>query len=299
MFVKNVLVPRLGRYLVKSDLHTSSALCKDADLILSSTKNNVTTLMFNNPKKLNAWTVPMFENMFDLLTKHGKDDNTKVLILTGSGPYYCAGANLSENVKLMHPKKLHSMIIKSNNRIFNYFLDFPKPILVAANGPAIGASVTSAALCDGIIAGENATFWTPFAKLCVTPEGCSSVHFERILGKEAADKMLDENWKVSAEDAKRIGLVLDVVPQAELLLKSQELGETWVAEGRKRTIPGGGQVAEYKEINLKESHVLADAFISYKFLDAQYDFLKSKGKLREARMFWILKTLQPLWSKLV
>jgi len=111
--------------------------------------------------------------------------------------------------------------------------------------------------------------------------------------------MLDENRKVSAEDAKRIGLVLDVVPQAELLLRSQELGETWVAEGRQRAIPGGGQVAEYKEINLKESHVLADAFISYKFLDAQYDFLKSKGKLREARMFWILKTIQPLWSKLV
>merc|ERR1719228_2243260 len=109
----------------------------------------------------------MFENMFKLLTKHGKDDNTKVLILTGSGPYYCAGANLSENIKLMHPKKLHGMIIESNNRIFNYFLDFPKPILVAANGPA----------------SENATFWTPFAKLCVTPEGCSSVHFECILGK--------------------------------------------------------------------------------------------------------------------
>ena len=49
----------------------------------------------------------------------------------------------------MHPKKLHKMIVENNEMLFNQFLDFPKPILVAANGPAIGAAVTSALLCDG------------------------------------------------------------------------------------------------------------------------------------------------------
>ena len=49
----------------------------------------------------------------------------------------------------MHPKKLHQMIVENNEMLFNQFLDFPKPILVAANGPAIGAAVTSALLCDG------------------------------------------------------------------------------------------------------------------------------------------------------
>lgn len=299
MFFKQVLFPSFERFVLKGELHTSSKLYNNAELILSSTKNQVTTLQFNNPKKLNAWTVPMFERMFDLLVKHGKDVDTKVLIITGSGPYYCAGANLSENIKLMHPKTLHNMIVTSNQRVFNHFLDFPKPILVATNGPAIGASVTSAALCDGIVASENSTFWTPFAKLAVPPEGCSSVHFERILGKEAAEKMLDEGWKVTADEAKKIGLVLDVFHQQDLMVKAQELAENWVTEGRTRNIPGGQNIAEYKEINLRESNQLADAFVSYKFLDAQYNFLKSKGKVQDARMFWILKTLQPAWSKLV
>ena len=49
----------------------------------------------------------------------------------------------------MHPMKLHKMIVENNEMLFNQFLDFPKPILVAANGPAIGAAVTSALLCDG------------------------------------------------------------------------------------------------------------------------------------------------------
>ena len=65
----------------------------------------------------------------------------------------------------MHPQKLHDFMLKSNAALFEAFIDFPKPLMVAANGPAIGACVTSATLCDAIIASEKATFSTPFAKL--------------------------------------------------------------------------------------------------------------------------------------
>ena len=104
-----------------------------------------------------------------------------MLILTGADPYYCAGVNLSATIKPMHPKKLHTLIKSNNQALFDTFLDFPKPIIVAANGPAIGACVTSATLCDAIIASEKATFNVPFAALAIPPEGCSSVHFEVIL----------------------------------------------------------------------------------------------------------------------
>ena len=60
-----------------------------------------------------------------------------------------------------------------------------------------------------------------------------------------------------------------------------------------------GRVEEYKAVNQRESEDLADAFLSYPFLNAQYEFLKSKGKNREAVMFWILKTFRPMWSKLL
>ena len=55
----------------------------------------------------------------------------------------------------MHPKKLHSMIVVNNEAVFDMFIDFPKPLMIAANGPAIGACVTSATLCDAIIASEK------------------------------------------------------------------------------------------------------------------------------------------------
>lgn len=279
---------------------TSSKMGKpDPKLVLSSTKNNVTTLTMNDPKKLNGWTGPMMLTLRDRFVQHAKDDNTKVLILTGADPYYCAGVNLSATIQPMHPRKLHQMIRENNQAVFDAFLDFPKPIIIAANGPAIGACVTSASLCDAIIASDQATFLVPFARLSIPPEGCSSVHFERLMGPEAAKKMLAEGWKPTAVEAKEIGLVKDVVPHEKLLEAAQILGEKWAKEGKKKEIPAGGTVQEYKAVNAKESQDLADAFLSYNFLNAQYEFLKSKGKSSQANVFMLIKTLRPLWSKLL
>merc|ERR1712142_1285420 len=186
-------------------------------------------------------------------SKLSTDPETKVAILTGTDPYYCAGVNLAGSFRPMHPQKLHDFILENNAAIFNAFLDFPKPILIAANGPAIGACVTSATTCDAILASEKATFLVPFARLSI--------------------------------------------PHDQLMEKAQEMAEDWVRVGKVKEIPAGGNVEEYKAVNAKESLDLADAFLSYPFLDAQYKFLKSKGK--NATLFMILKTLRPLWSKLL
>ena len=78
------------------------------------------------------------------------------------------------------------MIQENNEKCFNLFIEFPKPILAAVNGHGIGSGTTAPALCDAILASEDATFLTPFARLGVGPEGCASVHFERILGEAGA-----------------------------------------------------------------------------------------------------------------
>ncbi len=105
----------------------------------------------------------MMDALKEGLKTSAADDETRVLVLTGTDPYYCAGVNLAATLRLEHPRKLHAMIVQHNQALFDLFLDFPKPLLIAVNGPAIGASVTSATLCDGIIASEMATFSTPFA----------------------------------------------------------------------------------------------------------------------------------------
>ena len=270
------------------------------DLILSSTTRHVTTLTMHLPARLNGWTLEMMVALKTALASAAKDPETRAVILTGTDPYYCAGVNLGAVLELHHPRTLHRMIVESNQGLFDAFLDFPKPILVAANGPAIGASVTSATLCDGIIASEKATFSTPFAALGVPPEGCSSVLFERLMGAQAAQRMLgDEGWKPTGTEAQAAGLAQWVVPHASLLPRAQEIAEGWVAEGRERTYRGGATLEELRAVNAAESVQIADAFLGPAFLKAQFRFLWRKKKRGNALMFLALRVTRPVWSLLL
>lgn len=273
---------------------------ENKDILLVSNVNGVTTLTMNNPKKLNGWTLDMLTALKSAFAASAADPATRVTVLTGKDPYFCAGVNLSSTLKPMHPKKLHAAIYEHNRQVFDTFIEYPKPLIVAVNGPAIGACVTSATLSDRVVASERATFSTPFAALGIPPEGCSSVHFERIMGAANAERMLGkEGWRPTAKEAVEAGLIQEVVPHDELMAKAQALGEKWAKEGRKRSMAAENKVAEYKAINDKESLELASAFLSYKFLDAQYRFLKSKGKTGPSVAFWFLKTLRPLWARML
>jgi enoyl-CoA hydratase/carnithine racemase len=228
------------------------------------------------------------------------DNGTRVLVLTGADPYYCAGVNLSATLRLGHPRKLRAMIVEHNQALFDMFLDFPKPILVAVNGPAIGASVTSATLCDGIIASDKATFSTPFAALGVPPEGCSSVHFERIMGQASAERMLGpEGWRPTAEEAHDAGLIQWVVAHDKLGEEAHRIAQDWVASGATRGFRGGSERDELKAVNASESVALADAFLGAPFIKAQFKFLWSKKKWGPAAMFLAMLITRPLWSRLL
>jgi peroxisomal 3,2-trans-enoyl-CoA isomerase len=271
-----------------------------AEYIQTSLKHGVLTIMMNRPQKLNGWTAEMMEAFTLAFTVAAKHEPTKAVIFTGAGVYYSAGVNLGGTLKLMHPKKLHGFIITHNQTLFETFLNFPKPILVAVNGPAIGASVTSATLCDGIIASEKATFLTPFAALGISPEGCSSLHFPRLMGEKNAMRMLgDEGWKPTAAQALEAGLVQWVVPDDKLQEKAQAIAQDWVDKGQGRRFLAGSQLDELKATNAQESKELADKFLGADFLRGQFHFLWSKKKRAPSMVFLLLWLSRPLWARLL
>lgn len=271
------------------------------ELVLSDTTDDgITTLTMNNPRRLNGWTMEMLDALERAMTRASDDDATKALILTGAGDYYCAGVNLGASLTPEHPAKLHGFIIERNQALFETYLSFPKPILVAANGPAIGASVTSATLCNGIVASERATFSTPFHRLGVTPEGCSSVVFPRLLGEDAAQRMLGpQGWAPTGEEAVEIGLAMKCVPHDDLMEEARAICRGWIAAGVGRTFPLGMTREELEKINARESRELATAFMQPKFLMGQYRFLWSKKKRPLALMFLALAKTQPAWGRLL
>jgi len=269
-------------------------------LILKHESDGVTTLTMNRPAHLNGWTLEMMAALRQALQEAAGNAETRVVILTGADPYYCAGVNLSATLKPAHPRKMRALIIRHNQALFDMFLDFPKPLLVAVNGPAIGASVTSATLCDGIIASEKATFSTPFAALGIPPEGCSSVQFERIMGAANAERMLGkEGWKPTAAEALEAGLVQWTAPHEDLATEARRVALEWVAREAKRSYRGGSHREDLKSVNASESIALADAFLSTPFIRGQFRFLWRKKKWGPAALFLAMLMTRPVWSRLL
>jgi enoyl-CoA hydratase/carnithine racemase len=275
--------------------HHASA---DAPPILTHKRDGVTTLTMNTPRRLNGWTREMMDALKGCLKVAARDAETRVLVLTGTDPYYCAGVNLAGSFQLQHPRKMHKVIVNNNRVLFNAFLDFPKPLLVAVNGPAIGASVTSATLCDGIIASEKATFSTPFAALGIPPEGGSSVQFARIMGQANAERMLgEEGWKPTAGEALEAGLIQWVVPHDRLADEARRIAQDWISSGAVRSFRGGSDRDEIKAVNASESVELADAFLSAPFIKAQFRFLWGKKKRVPAITFLVMLVTRPVWAR--
>ena len=119
------------------------------------------------------------------------------------------------------------------------------------------------------------------------------------MGPTNAKRMLDEGWTPTAKEALEAGLVQEVVPHNDLLECAQARGEQFVKEKKVRNLIKDNLVSEYKDVNMKESYALADAFLATPFLAAQYNFLKQKGKSQQANIFWFLKMSRPLWSLLL
>ena len=272
----------------------------DAAYIQSSLTQSVLTIKMNKPNKLNGWTAEMMAAMATSFEKAKHDQAVKAVIFTGAGDYYCAGVNLGGTLKIMAPKKLHRLIVERNIELFERFLSFPKPILIATNGPAIGASVTSATLCDAIIAADTSTFSTPFAALGISPEGCSSIQFARMMGEENAQRMLGkEGFRPNAQEALEAGLVQYVAPKDALQSQAQAIAEKWIEEGRERSFMGGSQLDELRAVNESESVELANCFLGADFLKGQYHFLSSKKKHGPALMFLTLWGTRFLWKHLL
>ena len=273
---------------------------QQAKLLSSGINNGVLTLTMIRPAKLNAWTLNMIAALETSFSKASSMEEIKAVILTSTGKYYSAGADLSGSMKLMMPKKLHQGITNSNQALFDMFLDCTKPILVAVNGIAFGATVTSATLCNSIIASENAVFSTPFAALGVTPEGCSSVLFAKLLGEENAQRMLgEEGWRPNAKEALAAGLIHKVVSSENLMQEANQIAAQWLQSNEPRKFRGGLTREELKAINRQESLDLADAFLDSKFLKGQAKFCWKKKKRGLSFMFYGLWFLRPVWKLLL
>ena len=169
------------------------------------------------------------------------------------------------------------------------FIDFPKPLIGAVNGPAIGIAVTTLGLMDCVIASDTATFQSPFTSLGQSPEGCSTYTFPRIMGYSRASEMLYLNYKMNAKEAEACGFVSRIVPsnQFESHLNEWLYGKNGLVNTcyPKSMMFSKGLVRteelreKLHQVNKNECETIIDRWISDECVEALQKFFTRKSNL--------------------
>lgn len=177
-----------------------------------SVKNGVQIIRLNRPEKRNAINTDMYAEIPKALQAGALDDNVVVTVMTGTGDYYCSGNDLNGYLQ-WDGNNLEKIVKESAKNLQAYvqtFIDFPKILIAVVNGPAVGLATTTLALFDLIYSSKTATFSTPFIALGLTPEGCSSYTFPKIMGSTRAAQVLHFGKKLTANEALEWGFVSEL-----------------------------------------------------------------------------------------
>jgi enoyl-CoA hydratase/carnithine racemase len=198
--------------------------------------DKIATITLNRPEKLNAFTGVMMAELIEAFGKADADDDVRVVIVTGAGRGFCAGADLSAGAKTFdygartdRPEKAgvpvkdgnvdwsHEGVRDGGGRVTLRIFECLKPVIGAINGPAVGIGVTMQLPMDIRIASETARFGFVFARRGIVPEACSSWFLPRLVGISKAMEWCATGRVFDAKEALEAGLVSKVVKPEELM----------------------------------------------------------------------------------
>lgn len=188
------------------------------------TRDQILTIVLNRPEKLNSVTDEMLYEFIECLDRADKDDQVRVVIVTGAGRAFCAGADLSGKDETWdyHSEKLEEHR-DSGGVVALKIYEMKKPIIAAINGPAVGFGFTVTLPMDIRIASENARMGFAFTRRGVVPESCCTWFLPRIVGISRAAELTLTGRIISAEEALKNGLLSRIEPQDKLIKTAQEI----------------------------------------------------------------------------
>ena len=186
--------------------------------------DRILTMVLNRPDKLNAVTNKMLKEMIDAFDRADRDDRVRVIIVTGAGRAFCAGADLSnrENTWMYHSEKLEEHRDAGGLVTLKIF-EMKKPVIAARNGPAVGFGITMTLPMDIRIASETARMGFAFTRRGIVPDACCTWFLPRIVGISRAAEWTLTGRVFPAREALQNGLVSRVEPPEELLKTAQEI----------------------------------------------------------------------------
>jgi enoyl-CoA hydratase/carnithine racemase len=194
---------------------------------LYSAADRIATITLNRPDKLNAWTATMEREVRAAMDEAEQDESVRVIVLTGAGRGFCAGADMSllssiaadgldEEKRRTAFRKVASEkqgVPPDFQKKYTYFPSISKPVIAAVNGPVVGLGLVLALYCDLRFASDAARFSTAFARRGLIAEYGIGWILPRLIGLSNALDLLFSARMIDAAEALRMGLVTQVFPQ--------------------------------------------------------------------------------------
>ena len=190
-------------------------------------RDGIATFTLNRPDKLNAFTPVMGDELCDAFRGAREDDEVRVVILTGAGRAFCAGADLE--VLKQEDQRQRMATQDFITRLPLELFEYPKPTIAALNGAAIGVGVTMVLPLDIRIAASDAKIGLTFARLGMLPGLGSSFLLPRLVGPAKALELVLTARVVLGEEAREIGLVNATAAADQVLARAREMAEAMAA----------------------------------------------------------------------
>jgi enoyl-CoA hydratase/carnithine racemase len=190
-------------------------------------QNAAGILRFNRPERLNAFEGVMVKEVPVALRELLEDEGVRVVILTGNGKGFCAGADVNYLMELAAAKDLArgKILVSSGSEIVEMIHAAEKPVIAAINGPVAGGGAGIALSCDIRIMAQSASIGFTFSRIGLHPDLGCTYFLPRLVGPAKAAELFMTGEMISADEALRLGMINHVVPDGELMPAALKLAE--------------------------------------------------------------------------
>ena len=244
--------------------------------ITSRREGDIQVLTFNRPAKMNALTREMYSGLAAGLNEAAGDFGVRAVIITSEGDHFTAGNDISDF--LANPPTGEDSDVA---KFLGSLLEFPKPLIAAVKGNAVGVGTTMLLHCDIVIASHTAKFSMPFASLGLVPEAGSSYLFPLLVGYQRAAKIFFTGESFDAESAQEMGLVASIT--SDPLREALELAHRIAANPPQAMINTKALLKASKHDSVAavmkaEFELFSLALQSEEAMEAFMNFMAKKGK---------------------
>ncbi|NNH36743.1 enoyl-CoA hydratase [Acinetobacter sp. NIPH 2377] len=185
-------------------------------------EEHIAIVKIDRPEAKNALNTEVRKHLAQIFSELALNDDIRVVILTGGESVFAAGADLKE----LSSAQTVEMYLRHTERYWQAIAHYPKPVIAAVNGYALGGGCELAMHADIIIAGESAQFGQPEVKVGVMPGAGGTQRLFRAVGKFHAMRMILTGCLISAQEAYQIGLASQVVPDSETISTAIKMAKT-------------------------------------------------------------------------